>query len=142
MLACTVLPMIGCGAQKPASQDKSAEQPAEQLSSPDSNPPSIAKLSRAPLEIGSRQDASSNASPFESLPTGRNNYSAELGYATVRVFYATDRAQDALPLSAYQVSGSGNAFFALMIIGTLCGLFAFSLLKGRSMAGAFASAGV
>ncbi len=164
MLACILFSMMGCGAKTSAPRDESPNE----ISSPDTevgsaaamqspfadeetggevSSPSIAKMSRAPQEIGippamgSRQDPMPSASPFESLPTGAD-YSAELGYATVRVFYATDRAQDSLPLSAYQVTGSGTAFFALMITATICGLFAaFSLLKGRSMMGAVASAG-
>lgn len=46
------------------------------------------------------------------LPEG-STHDAENGFATVQVFYATDRSQNPLPLSAYEVSGEKQLFFLL-----------------------------
>ena len=51
---------------------------------------------------------------LEKLPAGSTRV-AEQGYATVRVFYATDRAEGALPLSAYEVTGNQRLLKSLCI---------------------------
>lgn len=64
-----------------------------------------------------------DAEPFSSLPAGTIR-DAEAGYATVQVFYATDRTRDDLPLSAYDLSGQKNLFVVISGIAML--LFAFA----------------
>lgn len=80
--------------------------------------------------------AGDGSGPFESLPAGAS-FSADDGYATVQVFYGTDRAAEPLPLSAYQVSGQRTIVWALVVLG-LSGfvLAVLSLFRGRSAGGA------
>ena len=52
-------------------------------------------------------EAAPTAAHLQELPAGAT-HSPEAGYATVSVFYATDRARDPLSLEAYQLSGGGS----------------------------------
>lgn len=63
--------------------------------------------------------------PFTSLPAG-SSHDAEKGFATIQVFYATDRMHGPLPLSAYEVTGQKKAFVTLF--GVSVGLFLLSAL--------------
>lgn len=75
------------------------------------------------------------AAPLSNLPAGATRQS-EQGYATVQVFYATDRERGALPLSAYEVTGKKQAFVLLAACSVLLIVFsAFSWLRGQSRAG-------
>ena len=74
--------------------------------------------------------------PFEQLPAGAA-YSQADGFATVSVYYATDRAPDPIPLSAYSISGN-KALVQLFGISTF-GCFAitgFALIRRRNRLGA------
>ena len=48
---------------------------------------------------------------LSTLPAGARR--SDQGFATVQVFYATDRGRGTLPLSAYEVTGQKQAFLAL-----------------------------
>ena len=73
--------------------------------------------------------------PFSNLPAGATRQD-EQGYATVQVFYATDRSRGALPLSAYEVTGKKQAFMMLAGCSVMLFVFsAFSWLRGKSRAG-------
>lgn len=145
--------VIGCGAQKDMAQDDGtvgsavdeqpfdapAEEPLggtaeEPIGSTAETPYGDASYSvapRAPLNMGLKQ----------SLPAGSDR-EAGAGYATVRVFYATDRAQDSQALSSYAISGAHHVFFASLGMAAMLGLLAFvSLPRKRSVGGAFAAVG-
>ena len=62
---------------------------------------------------------------FAQMPAGASR-NVEQGFATVQVFYATDRKRGALPLSAYAVTGQKQSF--MMIGGVSMILFAFAAL--------------
>ncbi|WP_315853721.1 alpha/beta hydrolase [Candidatus Laterigemmans baculatus] len=75
------------------------------------------------------------------LPAG-STHAAEEGYATVQVFYATDRARDPLSLEAYQISGARQPVMLLGVLAVGCGFLALlSMLRGRSSASAVAALG-
>lgn len=74
-------------------------------------------------QVIQRNATKSLSDPFSSLPAGTIR-DAEAGYATVQVFYATDRMRDDLPLSAYDLGGQKNLFVLLSGIAML--LFAFA----------------
>lgn len=89
-----------------------------------------AMMSRAAPSMSMLKDE-----PFASLPAGASR-SAEQGFATIQVFYATDRKRDALPLSAYDVTGQRDAFLLLgggAVLGALFTLF--SWMRGQSRVG-------
>ena len=69
--------------------------------------------------------ASKPTGPFSSLPAGAS-HDAKAGYATIQVFYATDRIHGPLPLSAYEVTGQKQAFISLFGV-SIC-LFVVSAL--------------
>ncbi|XZE51620.1 alpha/beta hydrolase [Planctomycetaceae bacterium SH139] len=104
-------------------------------------------LSRQPqrAEAASPSDLPSNPpnalpddAPFAGLPTGAT-YSADDEYATVAVYYATDRAPDAVPLGSYGMSGERAPVLALIGFGSICFFVTvFSLFRGRSKLGAAA----
>ncbi len=76
--------------------------------------------------------------PFASLPTGAT-VSADDQFATVAVYYATDRAPDAVPLGAYGMSGERAPVLALIGFGSICFFVTvLSLFRGRSKLGAAA----
>ena len=58
------------------------------------------------------------ASHLDHLPAGAQ-HRADKGFATVEVFYATDRERNALPMSSYEVSGKREFFAALAGTSTL-----------------------
>lgn len=69
------------------------------------------------------------------LPAG-SSHDAEKGFATVQVFYATDRSQDPLPLSAYDISGEKQVFVLLGGATMVLALFGmFNLIRGISSVG-------
>ena len=73
--------------------------------------------------------------PFSNLPAGATRQD-EQGFATIQVFYATDRSRGALPLSAYEVTGKKQAFMMLAGCSVMLFVFsAFSWLRGKSRAG-------
>lgn len=81
--------------------------------------------------------------PFESLPGGAT-YSAENGFATVAVYYATDRAPDSIPLSAYKLQGAKLPVMILVVFALFCCFVAFVSIFRRGIksgAGAIASLG-
>lgn len=78
------------------------------------------------MQSFSAEPQSFDAEPFSSLPAGTTR-DTEAGYATVQVFYATDRMRDDLPLSAYDLSGQKNLFVVLsgvaMFLFAVAGFF-------------------
>ncbi|WP_417730915.1 alpha/beta hydrolase [Rosistilla oblonga] len=85
------------------------------------------EYSIAPAE----QVAAEPSAHLQRLPAGAE-HDAEAGFATVEVFYATDRKRTDVPLSSYQISGQKTAFmmFAAVAIGlALLGLY--QLVRGR-----------
>ena len=106
-----------------------------------------------PANIPTRPPTAHSAAPKtdSSLPAGAS-HDAEQGFATVQVFYATDRMHGALPLSAYEMTGRKQTVVSLMgasicllMVSGLCWLIGrtniatASTLLG-SVAGAFAVA--
>ncbi|WP_253156304.1 alpha/beta hydrolase [Stieleria tagensis] len=68
---------------------------------------SASSSSASPVPAGA-----SSTGPFSTLPAG-SQHDSQQGYATVQVFYATDRARDLTPLSSYNVTGNRDAFLLL-----------------------------
>ncbi|MCA9138408.1 MAG: alpha/beta hydrolase [Planctomycetales bacterium] len=66
----------------------------------------------APQQIDTPSIDSTSTGPFTTLPAGAS-HDAEGGFATVAVYYATDRAKDSVPLSAYAITGNRDAFVLL-----------------------------
>ncbi|QDT04283.1 hypothetical protein K227x_26730 [Rubripirellula lacrimiformis] len=90
-------------------------------------PPSSAS---APAPMPSAPDGFDE--PMSSLPAGstRND---EGGYATIEVFYATDRSRSTLPLSAYEVTGQKRLFMSICLVALMTFGFAlFNWFRGRS----------
>ncbi len=97
-------------------------------------PRSLAPQSVEPLAMQSfsAEAQSFDAEPFSSLPAGTTR-DTDAGYATVQVFYATDRMRDDLPLSAYDLSGQKNLF--VLLSGVAMFLFAvagFCWMQGNA----------
>ncbi len=66
------------------------------------------------------------------LPAGSQRNS-EQGFATIQVYYATDRLRGAVPLSAYEVTGQKQTFTLFSGCALLLIVFAgFSALRGRT----------
>lgn len=64
------------------------------------------------------------------------------GYATIQVFYATDRQPDAVPLSAFEITGHKRLFAGVSGCAILLVLFGvFSSFRGRIQTGALSAAG-
>lgn len=57
-------------------------------------------------------DAIGSTGPFATLPAGAT-HDPEQGFATVAVYYATDRQRDSVPLSAYNITGNRDAVVLL-----------------------------
>ncbi|TWU40323.1 hypothetical protein Q31b_36710 [Novipirellula aureliae] len=93
-------------------------------------PPSFEVQPEAARIAGAPNAGAPNAgAPNEKAPN-------EDGFATVQVFYATDRDRSPIELSNYQLSGQTTAFVGLTGMALL--LFAFgamSWLRGRTQAG-------
>lgn len=71
-------------------------------------------------------------SHLDHLPAGSSHAGAD-GFATVEVYYATDRARHHLPLSAYHVEGNKVAFMGLSGCSVLLiGMGGLGLLMGPS----------
>jgi esterase/lipase superfamily enzyme len=80
-----------------------------------------------------------DADPFSSLPAGTTR-DAKAGFATVQVYYATDRTRDDLPLSAYDLSGQKNLFVVLSGISMLMFAFAgFCWMRGKGQSAGLAT---
>lgn len=75
-----------------------------------------------PATDSSKEDKS--AGPFATLPAGASHQSDQ-GYATVAVFYATDRQRDSLPLSGYNITGNRDAVVLLGGCSLIFLIFAF-----------------
>ncbi len=67
--------------------------------------------------------ATEQENPLNTLPAGSSLQAGD-GFATIRVFYATDRLADPLPISAYTLSGPRR------LIGAISGVTLLSLLVG------------
>lgn len=92
---------------------------------------------RTPMAIESDAMAAPRVElgPFESLPAGSTR-DAKDGFATIAVYYATDRERDPVPLSAYAVQGNRDA---LVLLGGSAAIFLclalFNIARRRSAAG-------
>lgn len=107
------------------------------ISYAESSPSDSAPFSSSP------QDRIAETGPFENLPAG-STYSSENGFATVAVFYATDRASNETPLSAYQLQGAKGPVLGLVVIALIFAFMAMvSIFRkgGRSKMGALSSIG-
>jgi esterase/lipase superfamily enzyme len=105
-------------------------------------PPSFERKSSRPSGsvAGLAVPAAEDPAPLPSgtLPSGAIR-TAE-GFATVQVYYATDRQCGELPLSAYQLTGRTHAVAALGGCSTLLLTIAgFSLIRGRRRSGAISA---
>ena len=105
----------------------------------DTQPRVAAMESVAPPALEASQAISAEMAPAEeplsNFPAGATRQD-EQGFATVQVFYATDRSRGALPLSAYEVTGKKQAFMMLAGCSVMLFVFsAFSWLRGKSRAG-------
>ena len=103
----------------------------------------------ASTAVGPKTSVGRRTGPFETLPAGAEHH-PELGFATISVFYATDRQRDSLPLSSYTLSGNRDA---VMLLGGSAAIFLvygfWNLLRRRHSAaigfasfGALAAAGM
>ncbi|TWU27147.1 hypothetical protein Pla52o_10110 [Novipirellula galeiformis] len=84
-------------------------------------------------------EAADAVDPHVSLPAGAQR-NGDDGFATVQVFYATDRQRGPLTLADYQISGEKQ--IVQMIAIAAIGLFAFAMLnwmRGRSRTGALSA---
>lgn len=87
----------------------------------------------------SAEEQAYDAEPFSSLPAGTTR-DLESGFATVQVYYATDRMRDDLPLSAYDLSGQKNLFVVLSGIAMLLFAFAaFCWMRGNTRSAGMAT---
>jgi esterase/lipase superfamily enzyme len=113
-----------------ASESKPMALPLEQ-------PPSF-EFSASQLNGPPVGDAGGPGKHLSQLPAG--SHRAEEGFATVQVFYATDRQQGVLPLSAYEMTGQKQTF--LVLCGCSLMLIAFSAvssIRGRTRTGALSA---
>ncbi|QDV42934.1 hypothetical protein Enr13x_27850 [Stieleria neptunia] len=133
-----VPPTIDRGARKSAdpvfqsdsepSMAFSSEMVPRSLSEPPPPPPMAARVAEPaptdPIATG----------PFASLPAGAS-HDADRAFATVAVYYATDRQRDSLALSDYNVSGNRDA---LVLLGgssiVFLALAGFGVLRRRPQA--------
>ncbi|QEG01613.1 hypothetical protein Mal15_56910 [Stieleria maiorica] len=100
--------------------------PAMAMESPMSGEPAIESESPGP------EPDRAATGPFGSLPAGAT-HDAGQAFATVAVYYATDRQRDSVPLSAYNITGNRDALVLLggsaIVFLALSGL---NLLRRRS----------
>jgi esterase/lipase superfamily enzyme len=75
--------------------------------------------------------ASADNGPFESLPGGAT-YSKADGFATVAVYYATDRASNPVPYSSYHVTGARTPVICLVVVAACFGFYAVTTMLRRS----------
>jgi len=115
----------GCSKSFEAKRPDDSGQASEQTAGEQADGTAMELQSIEPLAMRSfsAEDQAFDAEPFSSLPAGTTR-EAEAGFATVQVYYATDRMRDDLPLSAYDLSGQKNLFVMLSGIAML--LFAFA----------------
>lgn len=73
----------------------------------------------APPESAVARARSTESGPFESLPAGATREEADQ-YATIAVFYATDRQRGPLSLADYSVKGNRDA---VVLLGGCCCVF-------------------
>ncbi|QDV83206.1 alpha/beta hydrolase [Planctomycetes bacterium TBK1r] len=87
-----------------------------------------------PPPMAARVAESTPTGPFATLPAGAT-HDADRAFATVAVYYATDRQRDSVALSAYNVTGNRDA---LVLLGgssiVFLALAGFSALRRRSPA--------
>ncbi|MDV6031336.1 MAG: alpha/beta hydrolase [Phycisphaera sp. RhM] len=87
-----------------------------------------------PPPMAARVADSPPTGPFGTLPAGAT-HDADRAFATVAVYYATDRQRDSVALSAYNVTGNRDA---LVLLGgssiVFLALAGFSVLRRRSQA--------
>ncbi|QDS87677.1 hypothetical protein EC9_18560 [Rosistilla ulvae] len=92
------------------------------------------EYSAAPAE----QVAPETGAHLQRLPAGAE-HDAEAGFATVEVFYATDRMRTEVPLSSYQISGQKSAFMMLAGLAVVVALYGlFKLITGQARVGTVA----
>jgi esterase/lipase superfamily enzyme len=119
------------------------QQSAAMMESAGDTPPTLAPKnyamramsSAAPRSTAGSEDsmpAAAMPEAFENLPGGAT-FDAELGYATVQVFYATDRAADPVPLSSYSINGARGPVIAMLGLASICGFFALvAMFRGKA----------
>ncbi|TWT53323.1 hypothetical protein Pla22_09520 [Rubripirellula amarantea] len=96
--------------------------------------PAIAAPTLPATAIASTPATSTLPDHVSRLPAGSERNAAD-GFATVRVFYATDRKRDSLTLDAISVSGQKEPFIALTGCSILLiGFGGIGLLTGRTRA--------
>lgn len=104
-----------------SSADRSATRSMARSAAP---PPSVSPSAASSATAVAPAAADTlETNPLDTLPAG-SSLDADGGFATVAVFYATDRLADPLPLSAYTLSGPRR------LIGVIGGLTLVSLLVG------------
>jgi esterase/lipase superfamily enzyme len=111
------------------SRIRAIEPPApNSIQAPAANP--IPAEALAPMAMA---PAAPTASHLDHLPAGAR-HDADKGFATVEVFYATDRQRNALPMSAYEITGKRELFAALAGSSTLLICFGgVGMLLGGTM---------
>jgi esterase/lipase superfamily enzyme len=92
-------------------------------------------LQAAPLEYAQQPaGGTQRASLLSQFPAGAKL--GEQGFATVQVFYATDRARGPLQVSDYEITGQKQLFVSLAAAASLLFLFgAFTWFLGRTRIG-------
>ncbi|MCS7468240.1 alpha/beta hydrolase [Stieleria sp. ICT_E10.1] len=87
-----------------------------------------------PPPMAARVAESAPTGPFATLPAGAT-HDSDRAFATVAVYYATDRQRDSVALSAYNITGNRDA---LVLLGgssvVFLALAGFSVLRRRSQA--------
>lgn len=86
-----------------------------------------------------QMQASASAESRRSLPAG-TQHNAEAGFATVQVFYATDRMRGPLSLSDYEITGQKQVVQLIAIAAIALFLFALlNWMRGRTRTGGLAA---
>lgn len=98
----------------PPAQPASDPPALRSLAQPNMAPQSVAPANEPPPAAAGTAPSMALDAPehLRQLPAGAE-HDAEQGFATVQVFYATDRSRDPLPLSAYQLTGNRQLFVLL-----------------------------
>ena len=133
-----IKPRVGTSAAVPMSSGAAANETAS----------SSTIRSFDPNETQMSSDVTGSTGPFDRLPAGAT-HDPELGYATIQVYYATDRQVSDQSLASHQISGNRDAFVmlcGLAIVFALLGLknviqkrkslaITWAVISGASLAG-------
>ncbi len=101
---------------------------------PSTSVPSLETIPEVAAMESGYSAAASAEDHLSQLPAGARR--SEQGFATIQVFYATDRGRDALSLSDYEITGQRQTFVSFCIVALMLILFAaVNWLRGRTNIG-------